>query len=171
MMCTSENKISIALIRAANNEYARYPEYADDELVKYEDMKTKISIESGVYGFAKELCTAEELERLKRRRFIFLLINPSAALQKIKILKPSLYEIMPPDVPVKLFFDIDDHQISANVFDIVQNKVLHFYPHLGKPIPYIVLSACSPTVESYHVIYPTIIFTNILHLKSFVFPL
>jgi hypothetical protein len=156
------------LINIANAQYIRYnciP--TNDMLVQYEEMKIKLDTKSGTLAFAKELCSKEESQN-GRKCFIWLLMNPAVVFHKVKEKRNSLYEIISPHVPVKLFFDIDGNNIPVNFFSTVEHVLLQHYPNIVKPIPYLILSAFSSFYKSYHIIYPSILFTNMLHLKAFI---
>lgn len=71
-------------------------------------------------------------------------------------------------MPIKLFFDIDGSDIPTNFFNTVERLLQQHYPNTVKPVPHLVLSACSSSYKSYHIIYPTILFLNMIHLQSFI---
>lgn len=148
------------IVAVANEQYNSF-NVSEDKRVTYEELQKNINVKIGLLGFAKQV---------KKKRFIYLLMNPRTALHKIKYRNDSLYEIIPPDVPIKLFFDIDHCDIPPHFFDIVNTKLISHYPEIQQPIPYLILSACSgsSSLQSYHVIYPSIIFVNMSHLKSFI---
>ena len=75
----------------------------------------------------------------------------------------SFYEIIPPDIPVKLFFDVDG-PIRPFFCEAVENVLLNCFPDIIKYTPpRLILSACKEEKLSHHIVYPTVI----CNLKNF----
>ena len=85
------------------------------------------------------------------------------------------YEIIPENVPVKLFLDIDcnlNKTKYTNIDDILNDVLQFFEPILNNygynNYPVIVLNATTHIKFSLHILFPTVIFKSISIMKHFI---
>lgn len=101
------------------------------------------------------------------KRYVFLVMSLERAWYKVQRDRASLYKIILPHKPLRLYFDFDGCKPSPTFFKHVSEAVQCASPLNFDTLPRIVLTANSKAKLSYHVIYPTVIFLNLQHLKNF----
>jgi len=80
-----------------------------------------------------------------------------------------VYEVIPPNVQCKLFFDVDFKEKKEDDFLLICNVISKLLTVLKLPtIRYILLSASNQEKSSFHLIFPSVIFMNLIQLKEFV---
>jgi len=135
-----------------------------DPVEGYRNIIRKIAPRSNLLGFAEEHRPVAE----SRSSFCYIIYHPSKIFQRIEAGPCSIYKIISPDHPVKLFFDID-RPLPEFFCEAVENILMNaFEDIITCTPPRIILSSCSQSKLSYHVIYPTVLFSNMSHLKVFV---
>ena len=126
-------------------------------------MINHISPEDGCIGFSKE----GQKKYSDNVGYCFFLCHPNMIYRKLHLRSSSFYEIILPDQPVKLFFDIDG-PIPEFFCETIENLLINYDTENIKFIPpRIILSACTPQKSSFHIIYLTVVFPNMNHLLNF----
>jgi len=130
----------------------------------YKNVIWKIAPKSNLLGFVEEHHAVAE----SRPYFYYMLYRPSKIFLRLEAGPCSIYKIIPPDHPAKLFFNINRPLLEL-FCESVENILMNAFDNvITCTPPRIILSSCVQSKLSYHVIYPTVLFLNMSHMKTFV---
>ena len=127
----------------------------------YTRVTLSINPKNDVLGFAKEQYKSASITTEGREKcYHYMIRNPSNAFRGIKKHFFSLCEIIALDKHLKLFFDIDG-TIPPYFCEAVENILLNYDGKIIKCVPpRIILSSCKGEKLSFHIIYPTVLFSS-----------
>lgn len=138
-----------------------------DRIILYRCIPAQCDPRRFLLAFAKELRPANQRVKQPSKRFVFLIMSMERAWYKVQWDGAALYEIILPHWPMRLYFDFDGCRPTAAFIDRVTQAVRCSSSSSFEALPRIILNACGENKLSYHVIFPTVSFANLQHLKRF----
>ena len=153
--CVARARLQSKICNSNNNDLYRE---------EYGTIISKINPNKNIIGFAKE----GRRNLSGKNGYCYFACNPNNVFKRITRHEScSFYEILPIDYPLK-FFDVDG-PIPELFCEAIENMLINYYEGCVKfTPPRIILTASKGSKESYHIVYPTVVFSNMEHLRNFI---
>ena len=110
----------------------------------------------------------------KAKNFNYCSVQNISALEEILNENLHLYEILPPNEPLHLFFDLElygkwNAEMCQERLNLFMTWLLNELKSItGSDMTPVYLNSCTPEKFSYHVIFPHFYFDNMAHQKSLI---
>jgi len=146
----------------------------------YTKQPLKTYIESQPDGIQRHILFARDRDENGKKTYHYLQVGQVDALRELLSIDTHLYEILPPDVPVKPYFDlelerdcithVEGDALVQEFIQVVVDTVGNMYNvPLDPTNDFLVMCACRENKISFHVVIQhKLYFTTMLALKQFV---